>query len=122
MKAKLFKFLPIELKKSTQNPDEFQLTKPVEISAENYINLSKFKLPTFITKLLSKKIIIKNIIWSPRNSRDFGTQQDKQKSKHTTIETEINLQPLFKKAEKYIELNEAKLIVSTDINVVLVTK
>lgn len=102
MKAKLFNFLPIELKKSEQNPNEFQLPQPVEISAKDYLNVSKFKLPQFITKLFSKKVIIKNIIWK--------------KPKHTTIETEINLKPLFKKAEKYVELNEAKLIVSTEQN------
>ena len=102
MKAKLFKFLPIELKKSAQNIDEFQLIEPIEISAETYLDSSKFKLPKFIKNLLSKKIIIKNIIFS--------------KQKPTIIETEINLKPLFKKAEKYVELNEAKLIVSTKQN------
>lgn len=104
MKAKLFKFLPIELKRTSPNSNEFQLKKPVEISAKDYLGKSKFKLPNFIHQLLSKKIIIKNIIW--------------RKPKQTTIETEINLESLFKKAEKYVELNEAKLIVSTDINII----
>lgn len=104
MKAKLFKFLPIELKASTDNPNEFQLQKPVEIKAKDFLGKLKFKFPDFINNLLSKKITIKNIIW--------------RKPKQTTIETEINLQSLFKKAEKYVELNEAKLIVSTDIEII----
>ena len=104
MKAKLFNFLPIELKKSEQNSGKFQLKTPVEISAEKYINLSKFKLPAFVINLLSKKIIIKNIFW--------------RKSKETTIETEVDLKSLFKKSEKYIELNKASLVVTTDLKII----
>lgn len=106
MKAKLFKFIPILLQKSTTDSSKFVLKQPVEIQAKNYLGNLKLKLPAFITNLLAKKLIIKNLIWT-------------KKPNETIIETELNLQPIFKKVENYIKLEEATLTVTTDLEVII---
>jgi hypothetical protein len=103
MKAKLFKIIPILLEQSAVNPNEFTLQEKVEVNASQYLGNLKVKLPAFLSKLLSTKIIIKNITWS---------------KSQTTIETELNLQPLFKKVENYIQLENASLIIKTDSKIV----
>ncbi len=104
MKAKLFKLIPITLLISNQNAEELKLEKPIKISAKDYLGNLKLKLPTFITNLLTKEITISNIIW--------------RKPKETIIETEINLQPLFKKVENYIQLEKATLTIKTDSKII----
>lgn len=103
MKAKLFKFIPITFKKSTENPEDFILENKVEISASDYLGNLKLKLPEFLLKLLSRKISIKNIVWS---------------KKEVTIETDLNLQPIFKKVNNYMQLEEATLIIKTDSKII----
>jgi hypothetical protein len=103
MKAKLFKIIPILLQKSAVNPENFILHKKVEVSANDYLSNLKIKLPDFLLKIISTKISIKNIIWT---------------KKQVTVETELNLQPLFKKVENYIQLDEASLVIKTDSKII----
>jgi hypothetical protein len=106
MKAKLFKIIPILLQKSTVNPEEFTLQEKIEVSADKYLGNLKIKLPEFLLKLLSQKLVIKNINWS------------KQK---TTIETELNLEPIFEKVDDFIQFDNASLIIKTDSNSAVVS-
>lgn len=103
MKAKLFKIIPILLQKSAVNPEELVLQEKIEVSAKDYLGNLKIKLPDSLLKLLSTKISIRNIIWT---------------KKQVTIETELNLQPIFKKVENYIQLDEASLIIKTDSKII----
>jgi hypothetical protein len=103
MKAKLFKIIPILLQKSAVNPENFILQKKVEVSANDYLSNLKIKLPDFLLKIISTKISIKNIIWT---------------KKQVTVETELNLQPFFKKVENYIQLDEASLVIKTDSKII----
>jgi hypothetical protein len=106
MKAKLFKIIPILLQKSAVNAGEFTLQEKIELSADKYLTNLKIKLPEFVLKLLSQKLVIKNITWSKQQ---------------TTIETELNLEPIFKKVDKFIQFENASLIIKTDSNSAIVS-